>query len=239
MGCKLRLRSYEKVADEIQFLYEEYDQNHFSFMDDNVTLNKRHILGICKEIVKRKLDIQWETPNGVFLRSLDEEVMNSMVEAGWIRGALAIESGSDLIRNDVMGKRLPRKKIDEVVSIYKKHDSLYLKGAFMIGFPEETPQTLKDSYDLIKDMGLDEVFVTNLMPYPGTEVFDQSIKDDILVDEIDLESLWKSSGFHYHTNKKFYIKPYNMSLDELQHWRKKFDDLINEINSKRTSNRSI
>ena len=72
------------------------------------------------------------------------------------------------------------------------------------------------------------------MPYPGTEVFDQSLKDGILVDDIDLKTLWNASGFHYHTNKKFYIKPYNMSLDELQNWRKKFDDLIDEINSKRT-----
>jgi magnesium-protoporphyrin IX monomethyl ester (oxidative) cyclase len=111
MGSRFRAISPKKVVDEIQLLYEHYGQNHFSFMDDNITLSKRHIISICNEILRRKLNLQFETPNGVFLRSLDQEVIESMVEAGWVRGALAIESGSEFIRNKVMGKRLPQEKI--------------------------------------------------------------------------------------------------------------------------------
>ncbi len=229
MGGKLRSRSPLRVADEIQLLYERYGQTHFSFMDDNLTLNRRHILTLCREIVQRGLNIQFETPNGVFLLSLDEEIIDAMVAAGWIRGALAIESGSEMIRNTVMGKRLPQKKIYEVVSICRRYPQLYLKGAFMMGMPEETPDTLTDSYNLIRDLELDEVFMTNLMPYPGTAVFDQALRDGLFTEEINLDTLWQATGFHYHTNTKFYVRPYSMAIPELEIFRAKFDELIADM----------
>jgi radical SAM superfamily enzyme YgiQ (UPF0313 family) len=233
MGSKLRTRSPQKVVDEIQLLHDRYGQNHFSFMDDNITLNKKHIISMCNEIVRRHLDIQYETPNGVFLASLNHEVIEAMVKAGWVRGALAIESGSDFIRNKVMAKHLSREKIFEVVRICKRYKNLYLKGAFMMGMPEETPETLMDTCNMILELGLDEVFVTNLMPYPGTSVFKQAYRDGLITDEIDSKNLWKTAGFHYHTNKKFYIKPYKMTIAELEVFRRKFDELIDDINRAR------
>ena len=73
-------------------------------MDDNININKRHIMEICKQIIQRNLDILFETPNGLMVSTLDKEVMDMMVQAGWVRGAIAIESGSDFIRNKVMGR---------------------------------------------------------------------------------------------------------------------------------------
>lgn len=235
MGARFRPISPHKVVDEIQLLYDHYGQNHFSFMDDNVTLSKKHIISICHEILHRKLNIQFETPNGVFLASLDREVVGAMVEAGWVRGALAIESGSEFIRNKVMGKRLPQEKIYDVVQICKKYKNLYLKGAFMMGMPEETPETLMDTYNMILKLGLDEVFVTNLMPYPGTPVFEQAYRDELFTEKIEFDNLWRTTGFHYHTNKMFCIKPYKMEIEELSEYRKKFDDLIDDINNTRNA----
>jgi anaerobic magnesium-protoporphyrin IX monomethyl ester cyclase len=238
MGDRLRLRSPMSVVDEIQLVYERYGQRHFSFMDDNLTLNRTHILTICSEILRRGLNIQFETPNGVFVRSLNEEVIEKMVEAGWVRGALAIEHGSDYIRNKVMGKKLTREKLMEVVKIARQYKDLYLKGAFIIGMPEETHDTLRDTYELIKEMDLHEVFVTNIMPYPGTPIYEQSVRDNLLVDEFDTMSLWSRIGFHYHNNKKFYIKPYGMSVEELNGYRLKFDHLIEEIKDARRAGRN-
>ena len=53
--------------------------------------------------------------------ALDREVMDALAAAGWVRGAIAIESGSDYIRNEIMGKRLKREKIYEVTNLGEMH----------------------------------------------------------------------------------------------------------------------
>jgi radical SAM superfamily enzyme YgiQ (UPF0313 family) len=238
MGPKLRARSPSHVVDEIDMLYHEYGQTHFTFMDDNINLNKRHIVTICEEIRRRNLDILFETPNGLMVSALDREVMDAMAAAGWVRGAIAIESGSDYIRNEIMGKRLKREKIYEVTSLAKSYPDLYLKAYFIIGMPEDTPETLQETYDMIMDIDVDEPYVTNLLPFPGTRVFEQAVHDQLFVDAVDRSSLWRTTGFHYTDNKRFYIKPYRMSLSQLQDYREKFDILLQSIRESKSQERA-
>ena len=110
MGRGWRPRSAKNVVDEIEYLYDQYGQNHFSFMDDNFTLSKSRLLEICNTINQRGLNIQFETHNGVSINTLDDEVIDAMASAGLTRIALPIESGSDYIRNKIMGKNLKREK---------------------------------------------------------------------------------------------------------------------------------
>ena len=226
MGPRIRFRSPGNVVDELELLYHRYGQRHFSFMDDNVNLNKRHILGICSEIRRRGLDIQFETPNGLFTAALDREVMDAMIGAGWVRGAIAIESGSDYIRNQIMGKHLSREKILEVTRLAKEYPGLYFKAYFIIGMPEDTRETLMESYKMIEELDIDDPYVTNLVPFPGTRVFEQARRDGLFIDDFDLENLWRMEGFHYHDNKRFYVKPYRMELSELEEFRARFDGLL-------------
>ena len=233
MGKRFRPRSPKAVVDEIELLYHRYGQVHFSFMDDNLNLKKSHILSICRRIIQRGLKIEYETPNGLSTAHLDEEIIDAMVASGWVRGAIAIESGSDFIRNKVMGKRLPREKIFQVVDYARRYPQLYLKAYFIIGMPEETHASLEATYRMIEQLDLDEVYVTNLMPFHGTAVFDQALKDGLFSPEMNLERLWESDGFHYHDNRRFYIKPYAMDLEDLARWRRRFDRLLEEMASTR------
>lgn len=188
--------------------------------------------------MRRKLNIQFETPNGLSVAPLDQEVMDAMIEAGWVRGAIAIESGSDFIRNKVMGKQLSRGKIMEVVQQAKTYKDLYLKANFVIGMPEETPQTLMETYRMIEEIDVDEVFVANLMPFLGTSVFAQALRDHLFVDEMDLDNLWKMTGFHYHENYKFYIKPYQMKIEELNEFRGKINRLTEDLKTRKRAARN-
>ena len=75
-------------------------------MDDQLTLNKAHIMDLCNEILKRKIKIIFDTPNGLWINSLREEVIAKMVEAGLVNAKIAIEHGDDYMRNKVIGKAL-------------------------------------------------------------------------------------------------------------------------------------
>ncbi|MBN2316092.1 MAG: B12-binding domain-containing radical SAM protein [Sedimentisphaerales bacterium] len=226
MGPKWRSRSPKNVVDEIQFLYDEYGHSHFSFMDDNLTLNKRNTLELCNEIIRRNLNIQFETPNGVATRTFDADVLDALVTAGLVRISFAIESGSDFIRNRIMGKHLPLEKIYEVVQLTKKYPELYVRAFFIMGLPEETRETLEDTYRLIEEIDVDKPIVSNLIPFPGTKLFEQALRDDLFVDNLDVDNLWKNPSFYFTENKRFFIKPYNLDLTDLHEYRSKFDELI-------------
>ena len=238
MGPKWRARTPKHVVDEIELVYKEYGQNHFSFMDDNFTFNKERTLGICAEIKKRHLDIQFETPNGVSLKTLDGEIIDALVDAGLVRVSLAIESGSELIRNKTMKKYLKSEKIYEVVDACKKHKTLYTKAFFIMGMPEETLETLEQSYEMIKRIDVDRVYVQNIVPFAGTAVHDQAVEDGLLVD-LDPTTLYKSDSLFNTNYNRFFVKPYALSLDDLHVARARFNALIEELQSRRARSAGI
>ena len=100
-----------------------------------------------------------------------------------------------------------------------------------MGFPEDTNETLQNSYDMMNELELDKNGCSTLMPFPGTSLFKQVVKDKLFVKKINYDEIWKNPISM--NQDEFLIKPYNMSLDDLQKWRKKFDQLITKywINS--------
>ena len=221
-GRKLRRRNAIKFVDELEYLVNECGQNFFTFMDDNLTVSNNHILEICIEITKRNLDIQFTTAGGLGMSSLKENVIEAMVEAGMTSALIAPEHGSDYIRDEVMKKHLNRNTIYEVVENLKKH-RVSLAGNWIMGFPEETNETMQEMLDMINDLKLDRNWVGTLIPFPGTPVFDQCVKDDLFIDSIDLDNLYRTPVRAHQSGVT--IKPYNMTLEEVQRWRDLFVDI--------------
>ena len=220
MGKKHRKRSVNKIVDEIELLNKNFGVNFFSFMDDNLTLNKTHIIDLCNEIIKRRIKIIFNTPNGVWINSIREEVVAKMVEAGFVHAGMPIEHGNDYVRNQIIGKVLERKKIFEVAKLFKKY-KVMTHGMFIMGFPEDTNETLNDTYDMMNELQLDNSSVNPVIPFPGTALFRQVVKDKILLGDWKLDELWKTPVSSWQAD--FLIKPYDMSIDDLHKWREKFD----------------
>jgi len=234
MGRGLRLRSPGRVVDEMELLYETYGQNYFGFIDDNLVLKKKHILSICNEIVHRGMNIQFESSVGYHINSLDEEIIDAMVCAGSTYMILPIEHGNDRIRKEIIGKKLSRDKIHEVVEICKRYNVLTGTTCIM-GFAEDTKETLTQTLELLDELQLDINNVQNIIPFPGTKVFNQAVRERLFFNDIDLGSLWEATWIMDAKEKQFYIKPYKMSLEELIEFRKRFDAI--RLNSDRVQNR--
>ena len=229
MGKKYRRRTVDNVYSELDLLYTKYGHTYFSFMDDNLTLDKKFIIELCNRIIDSGMNIQIDTTNGVSVNTLDGEVIDAMVRAGLVRVALAIESGSSAIR-DRMGKSMSREKILEVVSIFRNYPSVFVRGFFILGMPEDTNETLNDTYELINEINIDSNEVCNLIPFPGTTLFAQAVRDNLFTDETCLNDLWKST-YVLSQRDYFILKPYKLEIDEMKHWREKFDRVANKFDN--------
>ncbi|MBF0245585.1 MAG: B12-binding domain-containing radical SAM protein [Planctomycetes bacterium] len=237
MGLKFRARSADNVLQELEYLYHVHNVRHFSIMDDNFTFSKKRTLQICNEIIRRKLDIQFDTPNGLMVRTLDQEVVDAMAEAGWVRGSIAIESGSDYIRNKVIGKGLQRETIFEVLGFISRHPQVFLRAYFIMGFPEETHQTLADTWDMIEEMHIDDIYVNNLLPFPGTKLYAQCVRDNLLL-KVAPRNIWQADFLYMNGNDEFFIKPYAMTVEELAVYRKRFNVLLTSKRKKARERRT-
>jgi anaerobic magnesium-protoporphyrin IX monomethyl ester cyclase len=228
MGRGFRKRSPHNVVDEIEYHVNEFGHNYFGFSDDNLTLHKNHIMEICNEIQRRKLDIQFESFNGYNLASLDEEIIDALVKSGCVYVILPIEHGNDYIRNRIIGKKLPREKIFDVMSHYKKHNIL-TRGFFIMGFPEDTEHTLSETEKMINELQPDIVNVFTLIPFPGTKVFHQAFKDNLFINQVNPAHLWTGKMNLHTSGSEFYIKPYMMSMEQLEYWRMRFNSISDRL----------
>ncbi len=216
-GPKFRSRSSANVLDEMSYLYDRYGVRYFQFMDDNMTIDRRRALEIFRGIVQRKMDIQFDTPNGLGIKYLDEELIDTMVAAGMAMISVAIESGSEYIRNKVMHKALKTQAIYDIVESAARYDHLFIKGFFIIGMPQDTHQTLQATYDMIKNLPFDKISVNYATPYPGTELFDYCIKNNLLPykreDCVDVE-MYQDSDYYPH------FEPHELTNKDLIEFRK-------------------
>ena len=97
--------------------------------------------------------------------------------------------------------------------------------------PEDTLETLKDTYNMITTLGVNKFYINNIIPFPGTKLFEQCVQDKLFTDSIDLTNIWKTTfdwqGFkHTKSVNQFYIKPYNITLEQLKNFR----DSVREYN---------
>ncbi|MBT6053596.1 MAG: B12-binding domain-containing radical SAM protein [Lentimicrobiaceae bacterium] len=234
-GRVIRYRSAMNVVEEMKFYINNYGLHYFNITDDNLTINKKKLIELMDLIIKEDLNIQFSTENGVFLNSLDEEMLDAMSKAGLARLHMAFETGSDYIRNEVIGKNLSNKKIYEIrdIVIKEKYNHIFLYGYFVIGLPEETEETLGDTYQLITSFPLDNYSLFYPIPFPGTKLYNQCLKDelftedyfydpDLLVCQVDVGQMVKG---------KPNIKPYNLELSKLSEFKQKMIDYLGETRS--------
>lgn len=229
-GKKFRPRSVKNVADEIEYLYKKYDHRYFSFMDDNFTYSKERTIAIAQEIINRKLDIQFDTPNGVSIKNLDRKVIETLVKAGLIRVCVAPESGSDYIRNKIIKKGLSKKTISNFVDIIKDYPQLYVKAFFIVGYPQETKKTLEETYQMIKEVmpPVKQISVFNVVPFPGTDLFEYCKKNKLI--NLPPNKLYDMNIFsNYNESDECFIKPYSLEISDITKFRKKAYEHMNKV----------
>jgi radical SAM superfamily enzyme YgiQ (UPF0313 family) len=95
-----------------------------------------------------------------------------MKKAGCWMISYGIESGSpEILAGIRKGIRLDQ--IEQAVHMTKEA-GIRAKGLFMIGYPQETEYTLRETLSLILRCPFDELNLSFLTPYPGTEIYAQA-----------------------------------------------------------------
>ena len=167
---KWRGRSPQNVVNEMEMLHKEYGIKEIYWMDDSAGTSKSRLAGICKEILRRKLDIKWTTPNGIAHWFLDEETLRLMKMAGCYRITFGIESGNIQARVS-LGKPFPLAQAKRMIR-FANSIGMWTICTFIIGFPFDTQDSIVDTINFACDSGMDMAVFYLLCPHPGTKVYE-------------------------------------------------------------------
>lgn len=188
-GRTWRGRSPKNVVAEIEFLQQRYNVKEFAFLDDSASVYCKRWHGICDEIIKRRLNIKWTTPNGIAHWTLTKETLNKMYKSGCYRITFGIESGNPQTRK-FLGKPYSLKQAEELIQ-YANRIGMWTICTNIIGFPYENLNSINQTIDFAKKCGTDFASFYLLIPQPTSEVYQYFKKEGLL----NFDSFFESDGF--------------------------------------------
>lgn len=165
-GRRVRMRSPERVADEIEALVGRYGSKVVFFCDDTFNVSARRIEEMCDALLRRKLDIAWWAD--VRLDLMTKPLLSRMKEAGLFRLSFGLEAGSERVRNQVIDKKIDIVDFHNLIGWCRELG--IVAGAFFIfSHPTETWAEARETIRLIERYK-DEVegAISILHVYPGT-----------------------------------------------------------------------
>ena len=168
MGQAFRPRGPEHILTEIKYFYDQ-GYRFFEFVDDVFTMDLNRAKTVCRMILGSGMKFRWNCANGIRADRVDEELLRLMKDAGCEFVAYGLESGNPEMLK-IIKKAITLEKATETFHLTKR---IGLKFAvnFIIGHQEETFERAMDSIRYAQSIPADYVNFSNMIPYPGTEIY--------------------------------------------------------------------
>jgi anaerobic magnesium-protoporphyrin IX monomethyl ester cyclase len=167
-GKMFRARSTRNVVEELEWLRDVHGAGAFSFYDDVFTYDKKRAFEICEEIKKRNIGVPWDCQTRV--DQISKELLAEMRDANCQLVSFGVESGNQKML-DTMKKRTTIEQNEKGIRMAKEV-GMSVAMSVVIGYPGETIDTLKQTFDFIRRTEPDYVYLCLATPYPGTELYD-------------------------------------------------------------------
>ena len=170
---KYRAKSAKRIADEMEFCYQNYGSRFFWLTDDNFSIGKR-MMDLCDEIIHRGFsdDIMW-----FFQARCDDivkqkDILPKMRKAGnrWILFGVESHSKSTL---ETFNKKIEPEDSKRAVKLLKEND-IFAQATLIIGERRDSAESIAKMREFTNDIDPDLAIFMILTPFPGTEVYEKA-----------------------------------------------------------------
>jgi len=178
---KVRLRDAQSVANEMQYVKENFGIKQFRFSDDMFTVNKQRVFDMCDAI--GPLDVYWRISCRV--KPLDDDMIKAMYQAGCREFSFGIESFDDKVLRGLKKGTTAR---DNVIALERsmKH-GMGTRILMMIRTPFQTSETIANNKFFLSHVPYSIVACTAFIPIPGSDVWNNPDKYNIEILDRDLD----------------------------------------------------
>jgi radical SAM superfamily enzyme YgiQ (UPF0313 family) len=196
-GRDVRAMSVDRVVSEVRGMKEQHGLTVLLIEDDHFFFDRNR----AKEVLRRLAEIggvRIEFPNGVAVYAIDDETAALLHGAGVSTVALAVESGSDHVLNNIIRKPLKKKLIRPAVEALRKH-GVQAHVFVVIGLPGELPEHRQETLDMLVENGFDWAHIYCAVPIFGSRLYELCVENGYLaststLDLVNNRSVIKAPG---------------------------------------------
>jgi radical SAM superfamily enzyme YgiQ (UPF0313 family) len=214
-GRRIRQFSLDYMFELIYILTKQYGIKELQILDDTFTVNRKRVIALCERLIHENIDITWSCSARV--NGITKEMLEIMKRSGCWQICYGIESGDEAMLKKIK-KNITIEEVHRTVNMTKKA-GIKIKGFFMMGFPEETRESMKKTLNLAMNIPIDDLSLTIFTPYPGTPSYNDIQKYGTFTENWDsmttLNASFVAKGFsrdeltklNRATYRKFYFRP--------------------------------
>lgn len=172
----IRFWSPEKIVEGIDLLVKNYKVKNIKFADELFAVNEDRVNHICDLLIQKDYDLNiWAYAR---INTVNEKMLKKMKQAGinWV--CYGIESGNKKVREGVAKLGFEQDTIKKVIKM-TKDVGIYILGNFLLGLPDDDFQTMRETLDMAKELNCEYVNFYTTMAYPGSLLYETSIKQGI------------------------------------------------------------
>ncbi len=169
-GDRWRTKSPERIADEMEHIYNEYDITFLWLTDDNLGLGKR-TNQLCDELIKKGVseDITW------FIQARSDDIVRHKKILPKLRKAGNYWVMAGLERHD-------NTTIDKYQKGINPHDSklsmdllkdngIFAQATLIMGDRSDSHRSIQELRDFVNNVDPDLAIFMVLTPFPGTDLY--------------------------------------------------------------------
>lgn len=203
----------DRFITQLKNIKNDFNFKVFYFQDDVFpVMDRKWLLDFCRRYPK-EVSIPFHI--GISPKLVTDERVSLIKQAGCFSVNMAVESGSERIRNKIMMR--PMMTNDEIVNachILKRHN-IYIDSENMIMCPTETLEEAKQTLELNIKCKVDGAGLAKFQPYPGTRLTQFAIKRGLVDKENIIDRI--PENFHWTSILKFDEKQ-AVQMDNLTHF---------------------
>ena len=187
---RVRTRSVEHILNEIEYVHKNFGLSHFIFQDDSFSFSKKRAIDICNML--KETGFTWQCSTRIDL--IDDEIVALMKSSNCRIVAIGIESASKTTLERIH-KKIEPDSVRKAVALLKRYE-MQVYGYFMIGFPWENYNDMKETLKFCRELKLDSYGINFVVPLPGTELFSDLVNaGKINIDKLDWTRFQQSSYY--------------------------------------------
>jgi anaerobic magnesium-protoporphyrin IX monomethyl ester cyclase len=167
-GRKHTAQTPERVIEEIKEVLSNSEHTHVHFVEELFTFDKKRVERICELLISNNIRFTWSCSSRV--SNVDENLLTLMKKAGCIRINFGVESGDETVLKSLK-KGIT---LDQVRKTFKDCKAIGIEtfGYFIIGFPEDTRETVYKTINLAMELNPENLLFSIATPLPGAELWD-------------------------------------------------------------------
>jgi anaerobic magnesium-protoporphyrin IX monomethyl ester cyclase len=197
-----RAREPRKVADELEYLHSTHHVNVFMITDEHPTRSRERWEALLDAVIAKDLPVYllMETRAADIIR--DRDIIWKYRKAGIIYISFGVET-ADQSALDAMKKEQVLEEMKQVFDILREQE-IVSEASFMVGFPDETSDSIKKTMQLAQQYNPDIANFFTFTPWPYADGYN------------DLKPLIRVNDYAKYNMVDPVLEPHDMSMLQIE-----------------------